>query len=135
MNHRPIIRVSDVMTADVKTVDRMTNIKDAIDLLKDKNVSSLVVLRHDDADELGVVTIRDIAREVVATDKPIDRTGVYEVMSKPILTLAAEMNIKYAVRLLIRFNISRAVVIDQNRDPVGIVTLRDMVLGYGRLSG
>ena len=40
------------------------------------------------------------------------------------------MNIKYAVRLLVRFSLSRAIVVDHDRNPVGIVTLRDMVLGY-----
>ena len=130
MNHKPFIRIGDVMSSNVKTIDRMANIQDAIELLRESKVSSLVVERHDESDELGVVTIRDIAREVVAKEKPIDRTGVYEVMTKPILTLSAEMNIKYAVRLLNRFGISRAVVIDQSRNPIGIVTLRDMVLGY-----
>ena len=38
------------------------------------------------------------------------------------------MDIRYAVRLLARFRLSRAVVIDHDRMPIGIVTLRDMVL-------
>lgn len=130
MNNKPFIRVSDVMSSDIKTIDRMANIREAIELLRDSKVSSLVVTRHDESDELGVVTIRDIAREVVAKDKPTDRTGVYEVMTKPILTVYADMNIKYAVRLLNRFSLSRAVVIDHDYNPIGIVTLRDMVLGY-----
>lgn len=134
MNHKPFIRISDVMTTDVKTIDRIANIKDAIALLRESKVSSLIVERHDESDELGVVTIRDIAREVVAKEKPIDRTGVYEVMTKPILTLSADMNIKYAVRLLNRFGISRAVVIDDSRNPIGIVSLRDIVLGYDERS-
>jgi len=130
MNHKPFIRVSDVMSSEIKTIDRMANIREAIELLRDSKVSSLVVGRHDESDELGVVTIRDIAREVVAKDKPTDRTGVYEVMTKPILTVYADMNIKYAVRLLNRFSLSRAVVIDHDYNHIGIVTLRDMVLGY-----
>ena len=66
----------------------------------------------------------------MATDRAAERTSVYEIMTKPVLTVAAEMNIKYAVRLLVRYSLSRALVVDHERNPVGIVTLRDMVLGY-----
>jgi CBS domain-containing protein len=50
-------------------------------------------------------------------------------MTKPALTVAADMNVKYAIRLLSRFEINRALV---TRDDalVGLVTLRDLVVGY-----
>ena len=130
MSDSKFVAVSDVMTPNVKTIGRLAMISEAIEMLKNEGVSSLVVERNGEADEFGMLTIRDIARDVVATDKPAERTGVYEVMQKPILTVPAEMNIKYAVRLLVRFSLSRAIVVDHDRNPVGIVTLRDMVLGY-----
>ncbi len=46
------------------------------------------------------------------------------------LTLASGMDIKYAIRLLTRFGISRAIVVNSGRQLGGIVTLRDMVLRY-----
>ena len=49
-------------------------------------------------------------------------------MSKPVLTVPTDMNIKYAVRMLVEFGPSRAIVVGSDRAPVGIVTLRDMVL-------
>jgi CBS domain-containing protein len=51
-------------------------------------------------------------------------------MSKPVLTLAAGMKLKYAVRLLANFKLSRALVVGEHRRPIGLVTLRDMVLRY-----
>ncbi len=130
MSDTPFVRVSDVMSPNVKTIGRVASISEAIEMIRSANVSSLVVERHDENDEFGMLTIRDIAREVVATDRSADRTGVYEIMTKPVLTVPADMNIKYAVRLLVRYAVSRAVVINNERNPVGIVTLRDMVLGY-----
>jgi CBS domain-containing protein len=47
-------------------------------------------------------------------------------MSKPVMAVSADMNIKYAVRHLVRFGLTRALVIDDTRSPIGIVTLRDM---------
>ena len=48
-------------------------------------------------------------------------------MSKPVVTVDAEMDIKYAVRLLVRFSLSRALVTEKDA-LIGIVSLRDMVL-------
>ena len=75
-----------------------------------------------------MIVVADIARQVIATNRSIDRINVYEIMTKPVLTLPADMQIKYAVRHLVRFDLSRALVVDQERHPVGIVTLRDLVL-------
>ncbi len=130
MTEKSYVSVSDIMTPNVKTIGRVATIAEAIDIIRDEGVSSLIVERHDESDEFGMLTIRDIAREVVATDRPATRTSVYEIMTKPVLTVASEMNIKYAVRLLVRYAVSRAVVVDHERNPIGIITLRDMVLGY-----
>ena len=79
-------------------------------------------------DEFGLLVVTDIAREVLGKGRSPDRVNVYEAMSKPILTLSAEMNVVYAVRMLTRFQLTRALVVDHDRNPLGMVTLRDMVL-------
>ncbi len=131
MNETTHIRVSDVMTPSVHAIERTATVSQAIREMRKHNVSSLAVERRDDADEFGVVTITDIARDVIATDSPPARVNVYEIMSKPVLTVPADMDIRYAVRLLVKFGPSRAIVVDPERKPVGIVTLRDMVLRHG----
>lgn len=128
---QPVIRVKDVMTPSLRTISATATVKEAIDGFNASHVSSLVVQRRDDADELGLVTVRDISTKVIAEGQSVERVYVYEVMRKPVLTVDGEMNIKYAVRLLTRFQLSRAIVVGANRDPIGMVTLRDMVLGHG----
>lgn len=125
------MRVGDVMTAEVRTVGLMATVAEAIAAMREAGVSSLVVERRDPDDEFGLIGISDIAREVVARDRSAERVNVYEVMSKPVLTLPLDMQVKYAVRLLVRFGVSRALVVDSARAPVGIVTLRDLVLRHG----
>ena len=58
-----------------------------------------------------------------------ERTSVYEIMTKPALTLNAQMNVKYAIRLLARLGLSRALVANGEK-VLGVVTLRDLVLSY-----
>jgi predicted transcriptional regulator len=119
------------MTENVRMIPAMATVKEAIRMMREASVSSLAVERRDAQDEFGLLVIADIAREVIAQNRAAERVNVYEVMSKPVLTLPADMNIKYAVRLLVRFDLSRALVVDSSRAPVGIVTLRDMVLRFG----
>ena len=131
MNAQGTVKVSQAMTASVHTIDAMATVKDAIQVMRTHNVSSLAVERRDENDEFGLLVIVDIAREVISKNRAAERVNVYEIMSKPVVTLPADMSIKYAVRLLVRFELSRALVVDSARKPVGIVTLRDMVLRYG----
>jgi CBS domain-containing protein len=130
MSEGGYIKVAEVMSPAVRTVAGTATVREAIELMREAGVSSLVVERRNEADEFGLVVVSDIAREVIAKNRASDRVNVYEIMSKPVLTLPADMNIRYAVRLLTQFGLSRAVVVDEKRSPVGIVTLRDLVLRH-----
>lgn len=127
---RKIVRVSDVMRTSLHMVSGLASVQEAIAEMNRHSVSSLIIERRDSDDEFGVITVHDIASKVVAVNKSRARTSVYEVMTKPALTLDSEMNAKYAMRLLSRFHLTRALV-THGKELRGIVTLRDMVLGYG----
>ena len=129
MSLKPELRVGDVMVTEVISIDGLATVSDAMALMRRHNVNSLVVNRRDEDDEIGLVLVSDIARRVIAPNRPSDRVNVYEIMSKPVWTVPPEMLARYAVRLLARFEISRAVVVDHDRNPIGIVTLRDLTLG------
>ncbi|MCY3656819.1 MAG: CBS domain-containing protein [Chloroflexi bacterium] len=123
------IRVSEIMSGQVHTIDGMATVAEAMATMRRLQISSLVVDRRHDDDELGLITVSDLAREVVAHDRAPARVNVYEVMSKPALTIRSSMLVRYAVRLLVQFGVSRALVVDDAGAPCGLVTLRDLVLG------
>lgn len=122
------ISISQVMSRDIIRIDPMASIRDAIQLMKEKRLSSLVVNRRDPGDEYGMLAVRDIARDVIGKNLSADRVQVYEVMTKPVLSLPGGMSLPNAVQILTRFHLTRALVIDDAREPVGLVTLRDMVI-------
>lgn len=134
MKQEPYIEVAEVMTRDLHTIDSMATVREAMEKMAREKVSSLVVERRDDRDEYGVVVVTDIAREVVAAKLSFDRVQVYEVMSKPVVYVDPEMDLRYAIRLLVRFGLSRALVLGGDRQIQGMVTLRDMVLRYANVS-
>ena len=124
-----IVRVSDVMQTSLHVVNGLASVQSAIEEMNRHRVSSLVIERRHDDDEYGVVTVRDIAAEVIATDRSTERTSVYEIMTKPALVISANMNVKYAIRLLARLGLGRALVNDGEK-LAGLVTLRDLVLSH-----
>ena len=130
MSTRRILRVSDIMRTEIHTIDGLATVSEAMAVMRRDHVSSLVVPRRDADDEFGLILVSDIARKVIAENRAPERVNVYEVMSKPVLTLPSEMQARYAMRLLVRFGVSRAVVVDHDRNPVGIATLRELVLGH-----
>ena len=130
MTENSPIRIRDLMVDELHAIDGLATVADAMALMKRHGVSSLVVNRRNEDDELGLVVVADIARGVIADNRAPERVNVYEIMSKPLLTLRENMLAKYAVRLLVRFELSRAVVVDHERNAVGMVTLRDLIMGY-----
>ena len=129
MTENSLIRVRDLMVEELHTVDGLATVADAMALMKRHGVSSLLVNRRNEDDELGLVVVADIARGVVAGNRAPERVNVYEIMSKPLLTVPEDMLAKYAVRLLVQFELSRAVVVDHDRNALGMVTLRDLIIG------
>lgn len=129
MTREAITRVGDVMTVSPHLIDGLASVREAIDLMRDKHVSSLVIDKRHDDDEYGMVTVHDIAEKVIGIGRPVGRTSVYEIMSKPVLTVNRKMSVKYAMRLLAQFALSRALVVEHGK-MVGIVTLRDMAVRY-----
>ncbi len=130
MTEKSYIKVADVMTTTIKTIDATATVAEAITAMRETGVSSLVAERRDESDEYGLIVVSDIAKHVIAENRSPERVNVYEVMSKPVLTVAADMNIRYAVRLLVQFGLSRALVVNSERTPVGLATLRDLVLRH-----
>ncbi len=129
MTREAITRVGDVMTESPHIIDGLASVREAIDLMRDKHVSSLIIDKRHGDDEYGIVTVHDIAEKVIGIDRSVNRTSVYEIMSKPVLMVSRRMNIKYAMRQLTQFRLTRALVVEDGT-MVGIVTLRDMAVRY-----
>lgn len=134
MSSEDIIRVGDVMTPSPHVIDGLASVREAINIMRDRKVSSLVIEKRNEDDEYGIVSVHDIAEKVIGIDHSADRTSVYEIMTKPVLSVHSRMNIKYAIRLLTRFDLNRALVIEHGQ-MVGIVTLRDMAVRYTEPDG
>ena len=128
MSDSQIIRVRDVMKTRYDMVDGMTTVEDAIRTMKHVEAKCLIIDKRHADDEYGLLLISEVARHVLAKDRAPSRVNVYEIMTKPAITVDPEMDIRYCSRLFSRFHISRAPVVDVNGRVVGIISFTDMVL-------
>ena len=127
MSKKSIIRVEDVMKTDFDLVDGMDTVADV--LRKSQHAESkcfIVDTRHEN-DEYGIVLLSDIAKQVLARDKSPERVNIYEVMSKPVVSVDPKMDIRYCARLFENLGLGRAPVIDGGK-VIGIVGYTDIVL-------
>jgi len=127
MENKKIVRVRDVMKAHFDLVDGLATISEALTEMSHVENKSLIVDKRYENDEFGILLISDIARHVLAKDRAPDRINVYEIMSKPVITIDPEMDIRYYARLFDRFHLSMAPVVE-DRKVIGIVSFTDMVL-------
>ncbi|HFD92739.1 MAG TPA: CBS domain-containing protein [Gammaproteobacteria bacterium] len=127
MRDREVIRVRDVMKTEFDIVDGMATIEDALCTMKHVETKTLIVRKRHEDDEFGMLLISDIARHVLARNRAPERVNVYEIMTKPVLTVAPEMNVRYCARLFTQFNLSRAPVVE-NGEIIGIISLTDIAL-------
>lgn len=127
MSKRQVTRVRDVMKSNFDLVDGMATVADALDTMMHVETKCLIVHKRHPDDEYGVVTLSDIARKVLAVDRAPERVNIYEIMTKPVISVDPQMDIRYCARLYDRFNLSRAPVVEK-QEIVGIVSYTDMVL-------
>ncbi|USD64575.1 CBS domain-containing protein [Vibrio sp. SCSIO 43136] len=127
MSMQDIKQVRDVMANTYIVIDGLTTVQEAINLAKKHEVKALLVDKRYDADEYGIVLMNDIAKQVLAKNRSPERTNIYEIMTKPALCVASDMNVKYCARLFERFGISRAPVVEHGK-VVGMVSYNNIVI-------
>jgi len=122
------ILVRDVMKHEYDLIEGTVSVREALEKMQFVETKCLIVEKRHKYDEYGIVVLADIARQVLARNRSPDRVSIYEVMTKPAVTVSPDMDIRYASALFGRLNLSRAPVVDAAGEVVGIVSYTDMVM-------
>lgn len=117
------LKVRDVMVQEVVTVDENASVKEAVDILNELQIGSIIVLENGKAK--GIITERDFLRRVIAEAKDVMNTKVKEIMTTPLVVVEPGMDLEEAVKLMFQNKIKKLAVVDANK-LVGIVTLTDI---------
>jgi predicted transcriptional regulator len=134
VNNETIVTVAEVMTPEFIIVDGLATVQEALDALEARSARCLIVEKRHEADEFGIVTMADIARKVIARDRSPRRVNVYEIMSKPLISVRPKMNIRYTARMFESFGLRLAPVLRRGK-VLGIVSYYEIVKGAMRIEG
>ena len=124
------MKVREIMTAGVVTVDADTEVREVAALMRDRNVGSVVVLDPDGV-PVGMVTDRDLTVRVLA-DERRGSEPISAHLSQPLVTGEPEMPLEEAAAVMVQHSVRRLPVVDHD-ELVGIVTLDDIAVRTGDL--
>ncbi|MFH1924145.1 MAG: CBS domain-containing protein [Planctomycetota bacterium] len=118
-------KAQDVMSKDVVSIDGTATVADAVRLMREKKVSSVFVNRRGQEDAWGIVTRKDVVNKVIDPGKAPADVMVFEIMSKPLITVSPGLALKYCARLFNAAGIRRAPVFD-GKEIIGILSNTDI---------
>jgi len=123
-----LVRVREVMNADYIVVDGLETVADTVRKMKSARALAAIIDRRNEEDEYGLLVPADIAKQVIAQNRAPERVNVYEIMSKPVIAVHPEMDIRYAARLFQQFGLNVAPVMDHHDSVCGMVAYYDIVM-------
>lgn len=126
MIQKKYISARDVMHTEHIELDGLATVREALDAMKAANASVIIVKKRNEQDAYGILLLSDIAKKVLAKDRAPDRVNVYEIMSKPVISLDPAMDVRHCARMFDRFGLSSVPVIEQGV-VLGIVSYNELV--------
>ena len=106
------------------SIDCKAKVRDAAALMVEKRIGSLIANR--DGLPFGIVTERDLIGKIAAQGVDLSKMTVSDVMTVPLTTIDASVDIVDAARRMVEKQVKRLVVTDQDKI-VGIVSQTDII--------
>ena len=118
--------INSIMRKQLETIEGTASVQQAAKRMKDKNVSSLVVVDESGLPQ-GLVSERDLVRKVCTTDVSISTVKNKEVMSSPLITISSRSSPSEAADMMLQHNVRHLLVVDNDNvnKPIGIITPLD----------
>jgi len=117
--------VGTIMTKRVVVCSPDTSIIEAARKMKDKTISSIVVII--DRKPVGIVTERDFTNKVVSKNLDTESNNVSKIMTSPVITIPLDTTIYYANDYMNKKNFRRLPIVNENGELIGIITQRDLL--------
>jgi signal-transduction protein with cAMP-binding, CBS, and nucleotidyltransferase domain len=111
---------------DVISIPSVESVRNCLKIMQEKKVKSIIVEKNNPHDAYGIVTYTNILNGIFSQDGDMDLLNVYDIATKPVIQVSAELNIKYAALMMIEHGVNRLLVTGDG-SLLGIVSMNDIV--------
>jgi CBS domain-containing protein len=135
LNHIPrmtFLFAGELMSEKLERISTLSSAQEASKKMRDKNVSSLVVIEANNNKPMGIVTERDLVRKACVRDIGAGNIPIKDIMSTlPLVAIDSRSPVEAAANTMIQNKVRHLLVINDNdmNKIVGIITPTDFV-GY-----
>ncbi|MDY0117068.1 MAG: CBS domain-containing protein [Sulfurimonadaceae bacterium] len=119
------VLVEDLMHKEVAIIKAHATLKEALQMMKQKGVKSLVVDKNSPSDAYGIITNSQILETILVEEGDIELLNVFDVYKKPAFFVSSQIDVKYAAKTMLEHNIKRVVVTDSN-EIRGVLSITDL---------
>ncbi|NLE30320.1 MAG: CBS domain-containing protein [Phycisphaerae bacterium] len=123
------MQIKDIMTHGMEAIETESTLVQAAEKMKVFDIGMLPVFEGDNL--VGVVTDRDIVVRALAAGQDPRSTRVHDVMTSAVIHCLEDQDIEEAIQIMEENQVRRLIVLDRNRQPVGIVSLGDLAVHVG----
>jgi CBS domain-containing protein len=127
--------IMDIMRKQLETIEGIASVQQAAKKMKDKNVSSLLIVDENGRPQ-GIVSERDLVTKLCVNDISASAVTNKEIMSSPLITIKSRSSPSEAADMILQHNVRHLLVVDDrgNDDnkntsnlnkPIGIITPLD----------
>lgn len=109
---------------EVWTVEAEEPVLEAIQIMADRHVGALPVLRGQEL--VGIVSERDYARKVTLLRRSSAETPVWQIMSTPVITVSPTATVRRCMEIMTESRIRHLPVVDDGR-LIGVISIGDCV--------
>jgi CBS domain-containing protein len=120
-------KVSEILAhkgASVISVQPTTRVLDALKLMSDKNIGSVMVMVNDTYH--GLLTERDYARKVILKGKSSADTLVQDIASNDLPQISLDTSVDNCMQLMSEKNLRYLPVFDKDK-VIGIISINDVI--------
>jgi len=118
------MKLKDIITTEVETVQPDATLFDAAKIMMSKDLGWLPVTQNSKV--MGIITDRDIAVRGVAAGLEPRQAKVEQVMSRDVFACGIDDSVEDACDMMEEEQVRRLVVLDENENLVGVVSLADL---------
>ncbi len=120
--------IKDISKRIVEKTEEAASVKEIANRMKDKDVSSLVVV-DEKGKPVGLVTERDLVRKVCTTDVLSKSVRIGEIMSSPVITITSDKSLNAAADVMLQKGVRHLLIMDKDKSNefIGLITPIDFL--------